>query len=195
MLKTRIISGCQYTYEESLFLVTVDSLLHKPDKSCYYANGLFSKSLISVRTSVRICRLEMSSIVLKLCPGARYYHKNDVSQKESGLYDSKGKRIIYKVGSLYFRYIWHLGHIKSMDEEINFMLGCGVSHAESLLELLHRKNVVKKLHLLKTTRGLPRCHYPLLHDDLEHEPLEMEYWRGRSDVLLSKVELPRYYDN
>jgi hypothetical protein len=192
-MKTRIISGCKYTYEDNLLLVIMGSLLHKPGGSCYYDNGLFQKSLVSVRTHIGVCRLEIVSILTKLCPGAKYHYKSEVWQKESGLY--QGTRLVYKVGGLHFKHIYHFGHIKSIDEEINFMLDCSIKHAESLLELLLQKRFVKKLHLTQTTKGLPRCHYPLLHNGVEYNVFELDYWQGRSDVLLSKVEMPRYYDN
>ena len=73
------------------------------------------------------------------------------------------------------------------------MLDCGLQHAENLMELLVRKGFAQKLHLIKMTTGLPRCHYPLLHEHAEQDDEEHEYWQGRK--FIESVNMPRYYDN
>ena len=193
-MKTIDIAGSRYTYDENLLLVIITSLLPKPNSSlCYYDNGLFQKSIVYARKSLQRCRLEMAQIALKVCPGAVYHHKKDVHQNDSGLYH--GDIIIYKIGNSSFQHIYHSGYIKPIDEELTLMLGCGVQHAQSLLDLLYRKYLIRKIDGKRTTKGLPRCHYPLLHNNVEQDVWEMEYWQKRNSILIYKVNMPRYYDN
>jgi hypothetical protein len=193
-MKTIDIAGSRYTYDENLLLVIITSLIHKPGSGlCYYDNGLYQKSIGYARKSMQRCRLEMAQIALKVCPGAVYHHKKDVHQNDSGLYH--GDIMIYKIGSTSFKHIYHYGSIKPIDEELTLMLSCGVIHAQNLLELLYRKYLIKKIDGTRTTKGLPRCHYPLLHNNVEQDVWEMEYWQSRSSVLIDKVNMPIYYDN
>ena len=69
----------------------------------------------------------------------------------------------------------------------------GIQHVQTLMELLVRKNLAEKLHLIKMTEGLPRCHYPLLHDDRQQDDDENEYWQSRK--IVEPVNMPRYYNN
>jgi len=194
MLKTIDICGNRYTYDDGLLLVVITSLIHKPGSGLsYYDNGLLQKSIGYARKSVQRCRLEMANIAIKVCPGAVYHCKKDVNQNDSGLYD--GDIMIYKIGNSHFNHVYHSGCIKPIDEELTLMLGYGISHAQSLLELLYRKYLIKKIDGTRTTKGLPRCHYPLLHNDIEQDVWEMEYWQGRNTILIDKVNMPIHYDN
>lgn len=192
MMKAITISGCRYTYDDEMYLVVILSFLSKPYKEGhYYTNGLFHKSVACAKKLLLHCRLEMGFIIQKVCPGIVYHDKQDTPYKESGLYD--GDRVIYKVGSRQFNHVWYSGSIRTIGEEINLMLEYGEQHLQALLELLVRKNLAEKLHLVKMTEGLPRCHYPLLYNDTEHDAYENEYWQSRR--IIEPVNMPRYYDN
>ncbi len=195
MSKTIIISGCKYTYDDELYLVVIMSLLQKPYKQdCYYSNALFQKSVGYARKSIGRCRLEMAQIAQQVCPGAVYCRRNDALKKPAGLYD--GDRIIYKVGNRQFRHIFHSGCIKPIDEEITSMLHCGNKHAAALLDLLWAKyGVVDKVEVCRMTVGLPRCHYPLIHYDAEHDKTENDYWLERKTQRIIPVPMPRIYNN
>jgi hypothetical protein len=192
MIKCVTISGCRYTFDDELYLVVIISLLQKPYKrSGYYSNGLFRKSFVYARKSVLRCRMEMADIAQKVCPGLVFYSKDQVWKKDSGLYD--GKRIIYRVGGWNFRHDVYSGYIIPIGEEINDMLDCGLQQGENFMDLLVRKGLAEQLHLTKMTKGIPRCHYPLLHEHTEYDDEENEYWQGRKSI--DPVNMPRYYDN
>ncbi len=188
MMKNIHINGCRYTYDDEMNLVVIMSFLEKPYKEGhYYSNGLFHKSVACSKKLLLHCRLEMGFIIQRVCPGIIYRDKRAVR----GLYD--GDRIIYKVGSRQFNHINYSGYIRTIEEEINLVYEFGTQHVLSLMELLVRKNLAQKLHLVKMTEGLPRCHYPLLHCDPEHDIYENEYWQCRKNI--EPVNMPRYYSN
>ncbi|MGP8216401.1 MAG: hypothetical protein ACLQQ4_12600 [Bacteroidia bacterium] len=192
MMKTINISGCQYTYDDGMYLVVIMSFLEKSYKEGhYYSNGFFHKSVACAKKLLLHCRLEMGFIIQKVCPGIVYRDKRDIHYKESGLYD--GDRVIYTVGSRQFNHIWYSGYIKTIDEEINLMREFGMQHVQALMELLVRKDLAERLHLIKMTEGLPRCHYALLHCDPEYDIYENEYWQCRKDI--EPLNMPRYYNN
>lgn len=192
-MKTHIwIKGCRYTYDDEIYLVVITSLTRRPYKGdCYQSNGLFHKSLAYARKSVLRCRMELGDIAQRICPGLVFHSKDQLHKKESGLYD--GDRIIYKVGGWEFKHTYYSGFIRPIGAEINMMLGEGEEEAQKFMELLVRKNLAEQLHLVKMTRGLPRCHYPLLHEDVEQDFEENEYWQERRTI--DPVNMPRYYDN
>lgn len=191
-MKTINISGCRYTYDDKMYLVVILSFLNKPYKEGhYYSNGLFHKSVACAKKLLLHCRLEMGFIIQKVCPGIVYHDKRDIPYKESGLYDDN--IIVYKVGSKQFNHIWYSGYIRTIEEEIDLMLECSTQQAQALMDLLVRKNLAEKLHLVKMTEGLPRCHYPLLHNDRQQDGDENEYWKDRRDI--EPVNMPRCYNN
>jgi hypothetical protein len=193
-MKTIIISGCRYTYDDKLYLVVIMSLMGKPYREgCFYRNALFHKSMVYTHKSVLRCRMEMADIAKKICPGLVYHSKDQVYEKDSGLYD--GNNIIYKVGGWHFRHIYFSGFIKPIDEEITHMLHCGVQHARNFMELLVRKGLAEQLHLIRMTEGMLRCHYPLQQNDAECDAEENDYWQSRSRMFIEPVNMPRYYDN
>ncbi len=191
-MKTINISGCRYTYDDGIYLVVILSFLNKPYKEGhYYSNGLFHKSIACAKKLLLHCRLEMGFIIQKVCPGIVYHDKQDMPYKESGLYD--GDRVIYTVGGRQFNHICYSGYIRTIEGEINLMLEFGTQNVQALMELLVRKNLAEKLHLIKMTEGIPRCHYPLVHTDTQHDFEENEYWQSRK--IIEPVNMPRYYNN
>jgi hypothetical protein len=186
------IQGCRYTYSDEMYLVIIMSFRKKPYKEGhYYSSGLFHKSVACAKKLLLHGRLEMGFIIQKVCPGIAYRDKRDINIKESGLYD--GDRVIYKVGSRHFNHSFYAGYIRTIEEEINLMREYGEQHLQPLMEMLVRKNLAEKLHLIKMTEGLPRCHYALQHDDRESDFEENEYWQDKRNV--ESVNMPSYYNN